>query len=975
MASLNLGKVGLLLRGDWDSDTDYAALDVVSHEGYAYAARVSNKNVEPSAETAAYWQPLAESASVLATMLGYKNDAADSATAAAGSATAAATSASSATDALANEAADFSSSKAYAIGDYVIYNNGTHKYLYRFTAAHSAGAWVGTDATQVALADDVSDLKSAYMDDILSTNSILFTYGSLMKASNWSLDSRISPTTGSNNTQTGYARSGYVSFTQPTVFRMLSADYTLCVWAYSGASASSAKYAPYKNYDNRDILLPCNNGAKYFRVAIKKVSGTSMTSSDLETALGNLVTYTYTDTTLSKKAAPADAQTTGDSFMVSSGGMLLNSWISGKAIDTSSSIVDYSNPVSSSYYNCCVLDCQAGDIFTLTGQTSNSSYALWCWCKTDGSRLLHPSVTLSYNQTEIIAPEEATKLIVNVLNSHDYSIIKGRSAISNIDSLYRSSTGMLNLLEYIKKTDASGTGYSFTWDKSGIGCNVQGESTSDITVDIYRNQSALPYGFVPGETYRIILQSENVNLRIVWYDASGNSTELYERKGFRKETITIPNTAYGMYIMLRLYANTEANETIYPFIYHEKSDLEKYAFTQSAISQNGNEDNLIFTFQPKNKTTTEISYTWNLMDMGCAVVGNISATSYTDIYNSKTSLPDNMVAGNSYTIACDSDIVKLRFVWYDSNEDDHLLAMTGGKDPLEITIPSEAYGLSIRLYINTTGVDINETVYTYIYNVMSDFDKKLSKSRLGIGDTEGNNNANLLSVGNSFMSGAVWINGHNDHSYSAFQNAVYGNIALALNVPEVNVTFQLHSSSGIINKNNNKNLVDIIKTYDLSGFDYVLTNMSGTDMTYPLGDINATADDGTIAGAVVSLVEYVTTSNGKCKIILLSVPPYSSDTSKSGEYVFTGNWSNGKNIGDVDALMYAMAKKYHFTFISWQDNPMSYHYMDFADYIGPNEGSRHANSEDTYRAMGEYAAMQMMAVNSPIALKLIAGLS
>ena len=161
MASVNLGKVGLLLRGDWDSDTDYAALDVVSHEGYSYAARVANKNVEPSAETAAYWQPLAESALVLATMLGYKNDAADSATAAAGSATAAATSASSATDALANEAADFSSSKAYAIGDYVIYNNGTHKYLYRFTAAHSAGAWVGTDAVQVALADDVSDLKSA----------------------------------------------------------------------------------------------------------------------------------------------------------------------------------------------------------------------------------------------------------------------------------------------------------------------------------------------------------------------------------------------------------------------------------------------------------------------------------------------------------------------------------------------------------------------------------------------------------------------------------------------------------------------------------------------------------------------------------------------------------------------------------------------------------------------------------------------
>lgn len=52
---------------------------------------------------------------------------------------------------------DFSTSASYAVGDYVIYS-GT---LYRFTAAHSAGAWAGTDATAVQLAEDVSDLKSA----------------------------------------------------------------------------------------------------------------------------------------------------------------------------------------------------------------------------------------------------------------------------------------------------------------------------------------------------------------------------------------------------------------------------------------------------------------------------------------------------------------------------------------------------------------------------------------------------------------------------------------------------------------------------------------------------------------------------------------------------------------------------------------------------------------------------------------------
>ena len=51
---------------------------------------------------------------------------------------------------------DFSPSQSYAIGDYTYYNGS----LYRFTAAHSAGAWVGTDAQAVQLAEDVVDLKN-----------------------------------------------------------------------------------------------------------------------------------------------------------------------------------------------------------------------------------------------------------------------------------------------------------------------------------------------------------------------------------------------------------------------------------------------------------------------------------------------------------------------------------------------------------------------------------------------------------------------------------------------------------------------------------------------------------------------------------------------------------------------------------------------------------------------------------------------
>lgn len=61
-------------------------------------------------------------------------------------------------------AEEFSSSKAYAAGDYVVYSG----QLYQFTTAHAAGAWNASHATAVQIADQVSELKSA-IDDIIET--------------------------------------------------------------------------------------------------------------------------------------------------------------------------------------------------------------------------------------------------------------------------------------------------------------------------------------------------------------------------------------------------------------------------------------------------------------------------------------------------------------------------------------------------------------------------------------------------------------------------------------------------------------------------------------------------------------------------------------------------------------------------------------------------------------------------------------
>lgn len=60
----------------------------------------------------------------------------------------------------------FSASTAYPAGAYVIYNGS----LYRFTAAHAAGAWVGTDAVAAVLGNDVAELKGELNSIATTTN-------------------------------------------------------------------------------------------------------------------------------------------------------------------------------------------------------------------------------------------------------------------------------------------------------------------------------------------------------------------------------------------------------------------------------------------------------------------------------------------------------------------------------------------------------------------------------------------------------------------------------------------------------------------------------------------------------------------------------------------------------------------------------------------------------------------------------------
>ena len=58
-------------------------------------------------------------------------------------------------------AATFSTSTAYTPGQYVWYDSGSGAKLYRFTADHAAGAWTGTDATEVKIGPEMDTLRNS----------------------------------------------------------------------------------------------------------------------------------------------------------------------------------------------------------------------------------------------------------------------------------------------------------------------------------------------------------------------------------------------------------------------------------------------------------------------------------------------------------------------------------------------------------------------------------------------------------------------------------------------------------------------------------------------------------------------------------------------------------------------------------------------------------------------------------------------
>ena len=338
-----------------------------------------------------------------------------------------------------------------------------------------------------------------------------------------------------------------------------------------------------------------------------------------------------------------------------------------------------------------------------------------------------------------------------------------------------------------------------------------------------------------------------------------------------------------------------------------------------------------------------ITWTWDANNTVCTAVGTATQMSRSRFFVANDTIPDWIKPGKTYHIKIQSTGTAPAFylAYYQNGS---MTYERNYRTDAVITIPSDITGFVAALQV-PTGYSVNGTISVQM--LQGESNEALYDDFMTV-DGIANANAKMRSFGNSILTGSVWQNG-SGVGLVDYDNAPYGQIAKALNIPKNNVSHTLISSTGLIYDAGSGSFLDNIKNTNLSGYDYLLTMFWTTDLehTYSLGTIDDTASDQTLAGAVVDLVTYMHTSNGNCQLILVSVPPVSY--THAGDNVFTDLYANGFSIHDLDVLMRQMARKYHFIFLDWEQMALSYYYQNFTD--GDNV---HANNAVTYRVMGEY---------------------
>lgn len=252
----------------------------------------------------------------------------------------------------------YSESSTYAVGDYVVYDG----YLWRCTTAITeTETWTAAHWKKVALASDVSDLKSAITQELIPTTKTVWVSG-------------VFTPSGAEYPDSNFIRNGSKQGVANGVFSIsVKSGYKLRIYAYNSSDTciGTLKTDGTFNTTAGDYAVVneffCTKFPDYkFTVALKR----DPVSSDITTSEGENVKYNrFTDETLTMAYKVPDAQVTGVS--INKRDNVFRAYISGNqapVFEWESTKLKITFPSSGSLY---LFNPKNGNLYTITcsGQT------------------------------------------------------------------------------------------------------------------------------------------------------------------------------------------------------------------------------------------------------------------------------------------------------------------------------------------------------------------------------------------------------------------------------------------------------------------------------------------------------------------------------------------------------------------------------------------------------------------------------
>ena len=623
-------------------------------------------------------------------------------------------------------------------------------------------------------------------------------------------------------------------------------------------------------------------------------------------------------------------------------------------VDLSGTTIQMENNVpkpadTSAGYNYSAVPCSAGDVFTINGH-GGSQTRLWGFTDSVGNILDKSAASLTQYNKVIVAPTNAAWLIIhtNTTDVSCYGIYIKTKVQRNTDDIKMYNSYDI-LPEFATYNKIIANGITFTWNEDHSKCYIVGTSTGISRNNLLLYTAPLPDQLVPNTNVYIDITHKPTSayIQIISINSSSEKkyTDITHSQYYHIDSdvtgitisIYVPSgVTIDDYISFGFINESATYKQLSPELLDIKNTLHEY-LPYNVLTEFG-------SFH--SETQNGITYTWNENHTQCLVNGatNANTPSFNALWLYTAGLPEELEPGKTYELIyknynAENTNVIFQIIYKDVDGGVTYNTYTAGTT---FTIPEDTVGITCRLYVAQ-----NTSISNNLLNVEI---RTVSKA------IEANNtNLKLYGVGSSFLRGSIWPNGVYSH-LSAYGDSPFGILATSLNIPQSNVEFILKSSTGLLYDAGNGNILNTILNTDISKYDYILTQVNRPDMGvetdgYPIGTMSSTAGDGSIAGAVLTLLNYMHSDSPTATLILVSAPPSDPRTNYSYDKVFTGVYRNGSSIHDLDVLMHQMAAKYNFIYIDWERLNISYYYRDFC-----YSSNLHSETDNVPRAMGAYLA-------------------